>query len=165
MRQAAVLPSFMGNDHLRSAIRFARNQILKRDKLDRNCPKRKHRPLYIKPFSTQELATLVDYSQSLLDSDLQNLSGPNTQRIALYDQVKTVITHEKLMKLLPQYRAIDGCHNVWVVKPSFNARGLGVYCANRMKDIIQANKKQQSKVVQKYIERPLLINKRKFDIR
>ena len=40
-----------------------------------------------------------------------------------------------------------------------------MYCANKLKDIIQTGKKQGSKVVQKYIERPLLLNKEKFDIR
>jgi len=64
----------------------------------------------------------------------------------------------KLCRLIPQYSIIDGVANVWVVKPSFNARGVGVYCTNTLKDIIQPGKKSGSKVVQKYIERPFLIN-------
>jgi hypothetical protein len=43
--------------------------------------------------------------------------------------------------LCAQYKSIDGFHNVWVVKPSFNSRGLGVYCSNKIKDIIQIGKK------------------------
>jgi Tubulin-tyrosine ligase family len=61
--------------------------------------------------------------------------------------VKTLALHQKLCRHLPQYGLIDGVANVWVVKPSFNARGVGVYCANRLKDIIQPGKKQGSKVV------------------
>ena len=44
--------------------------------------------------------------------------------------------HKKLCKIVPQYGTIDGVANVWVVKPSFNARGVGVYCSNRLKEII-----------------------------
>jgi tubulin monoglycylase TTLL3/8 len=79
--------------------------------------------------------------------------------------VKTLALDRKLARIMPQYGLIDGVGNVWVVKPSFNARGLGVYCTNKIKDIIQPGKKQGSKVVQKYIERPFLVKGKKFDIR
>ena len=35
---------------------------------------------------------------------------------------------------------LDGIHNAWVVKPSFNARGLGIYCTNKLKDIVNLDK-------------------------
>jgi hypothetical protein len=51
------------------------------------------------------------------------------------------------MKLVEQYSTIDGASNVWVVKPSYNARGVGIYCTNKLKDIISQGKKVSSKIV------------------
>lgn len=28
----------------------------------------------------------------------------------------------------PQYKSIDGLNNVWISKPSYNARGVGIFC-------------------------------------
>lgn len=75
--------------------------------------------------------------------------------------------------MFPQVR-IDGCENVWIMKPSFSSRGIGVHCLNSIKEVFSRGKKVQAKVVQKYVERPFLLNlpgpngileKRKFDIR
>lgn len=75
--------------------------------------------------------------------------------------------------IFPQY-SIDGSKNIWIVKPSYNARGFGIHCIDNPSDVILPGKKVQSKIVQKYIERPFLlkfttinnqIELRKFDIR
>ena len=84
--------------------------------------------------------------------------------------------HRQLEKYWPQYKTVNGDKNVWICKPCYNARGFGIYCINNKAEIINTFSKTKApapKVVQKYIERPLLLkgvgiksdDLRKFDIR
>ena len=58
---------------------------------------------------------------------------------------------------------------LWIVKPGENTnRGKGIKVAGSVEevgDIVQYHKEGRTYVVQKYIERPFLVYKRKFDIR
>lgn len=60
-------------------------------------------------------------------------------------------------------------HNVWIVKPAGMSRGRGIRIFNDLTQLLDyvdvANHKECQWVAQKYIENPLLICKRKFDIR
>ena len=70
-------------------------------------------------------------------------------------------------------------HNLWILKPNDCNRGRGLVLFNKLDDLkrlINENQhldtttdsslvKSDFFVIQKYIERPLLINERKFDIR
>lgn len=68
-----------------------------------------------------------------------------------------ICKYHKLLKLVfPQYK-IDGMRNIWIVKPSYNARGFGIYLVDTVKELVQSGKKGQQKIVQKYIERPYLL--------
>jgi tubulin monoglycylase TTLL3/8 len=51
------------------------------------------------------------------------------------------------------------------MKPLNSSRGRGIYLSKNLRDIVNLNRGKEKYVVQKYIENPLIVMNRKFDLR
>ena len=70
-------------------------------------------------------------------------------------------------------RKMSGKPNIWIIKPGESTnRGNGISCSRKIDEIrnlvsrrIQNNQEKRTFILQSYLTRPLLYNRRKFDIR
>ena len=71
---------------------------------------------------------------------------------------------------LPQIRGLKdsdaAAHRTFIVKPDSGSQGEGIYLIREASEVrLAAGSQARQAVVQEYVQRPLLIDKLKFDIR
>nr|CDS34054.2 hypothetical transcript [Hymenolepis microstoma] len=127
---------------------------------------------YLKCRRKDATARALNFSESQWDSFLggfyatQRHASPFSKDAEIVQRCRHVCNSLKLY--CPQFN-FDGQRNIWIVKPGSKSRGRGITCHDSLSSIMSTvtdpNNLDNRFVVQKYIERPLLIYKTKFDIR
>jgi tubulin monoglycylase TTLL3/8 len=113
-------------------------------------------------FPRNQKKILLEMKQIISGTKKFNLNNDVTVD-NLKSQVKICAT--KILEKWP-YLKYDGHKNIWILKPIGWSSGSGVVLMNdeeKIKNVVSSS--SISYVAQKYIERPMIIHDRKFDIR
>uniref|UniRef100_A0A8C3YV17 Tubulin tyrosine ligase like 3 n=1 Tax=Catagonus wagneri TaxID=51154 RepID=A0A8C3YV17_9CETA len=161
---------------------------------DKQLKKQEKKPVAVSPeFVDEALCVCEEHLSNLahvdIDKDLEAPLYLSPEGWSVFLQRYYQVVHEgaelrhlnaqvqRCEDILQQLRAVvpqmdmEGDRNIWIVKPGAKSRGRGIVCMDHLEEmlkLVDSNPmmmKDGKWVVQKYIERPLLIFGTKFDLR
>ncbi|XP_065789269.1 tubulin monoglycylase TTLL3 isoform X5 [Muntiacus reevesi] len=161
---------------------------------DKQPKKQEKKPASVSPeFVDEALCACKEHLNNLahmdIDKDVETPLYLSPEGWSLFLQRYYQVVHEgaelryldtqvqRCEDILQQLRAVvpqmdmEGDRNIWIVKPGAKSRGRGIMCMDHLEEMLKLvdcnpmMMKDGKWVVQKYIERPLLIFGTKFDLR
>lgn len=117
------------------------------------------------PFITGSEWKIIS-STSLLDIQVEFKRHFAGRSVALPHEIKSksTLVLEDLERHDPQFH-MNGTKSIWIVKPGRKSRGRDIAIFDNLEAIKKYTQNPQKWIVQKYIENPMLIDRKKFDIR
>ncbi|XP_025191717.1 tubulin glycylase 3A-like [Melanaphis sacchari] len=110
---------------------------------------------------------MIHYEKLIIDNNAK-FDHEYTYELELDVYAKCKYLLENVKKYCPQHY-IDGITNTWIIKPSSNCSGHGIMLSKDLQTIKQKiteeNFSRNNYILQKYIERPLLVYTCKIDLR
>lgn len=110
----------------------------------------------------------VDSAHEADGSDEELDVSPDEESLFEVDEALLREAQQVLEELKQPQSGLDGCQNIWVLKPAGKSRGRGIQLSGRLEKIqeVALGRGAEARwIAQKYIENPLIVNGKKFDIR